>query len=157
MYNMRIILKFRLALVKIFMNGEKNIYKTYQREILIGFLRSRADTEFSAEEITQALCGKEIGKSTIYRLLSGLCRTGEIVRTSGNGKKVFYRYIDRTRKCDAHFHLKCNRCGRIIHLECELMEELAAHIAGEHGFRPDPGTTIISGICCECEKKENEK
>ena len=137
------------------MNNEKNVYKTSQREILLDFLRSHPDEEFSTEEITSALCGQSIGKSTVYRLISKLCGDGEILRTTGGGKKVFYRYIDKTHACDEHFHLKCRDCGKIIHLDCELMEKLAEHIAGEHGFKLDPKSTVINGVCAECEKKEN--
>ena len=136
------------------MKNEKNVYKTSQREILLDFLRSHPDEEFSTEEITSALCGQSIGKSTVYRLISKLCGDGEILRTTGGGKKVFYRYIDKTHACDEHFHLKCRDCGKIIHLDCELMEKLAEHIAGEHGFKLDPKSTVINGVCAECEKKE---
>ncbi len=74
------------------MKDGKNIYRTSQREILLDFLRSHPDEEFSTEEITNALCGNAIGKSTVYRLISKLCDDGDILRTSVSGKKVLYRY-----------------------------------------------------------------
>ncbi|MBO5006994.1 MAG: transcriptional repressor [Clostridia bacterium] len=135
------------------MKNEKNIYKTSQREILLGFLRSHPDEDFSTEQITEALSGREIGKSTVYRLISKLCDDGQILRTSAGGKKVLYRYIDKTHACDSHFHLKCRDCGKILHLDCELMEKFCEHIAGEHGFKLDPRSTVINGICAECENK----
>ena len=137
------------------MKNEKNIYRTSQREILLSFLRSHPDEEFSIEQITEALSGRDIGKSTVYRLISRLCEDGQILRTSVGGRKVLYRYIDKTHECDRHFHLKCRDCGKILHLDCELMEEFCEHIAGEHGFKLDPRSTVINGICAECEKKEN--
>lgn len=136
------------------MKNEKNIYRTSQREILLSFLRSHPDEELSAEQITDALCGTQIGKSTVYRLISRLCAEGEILRTAGEGKKVFYRYIDKKNACDLHFHLKCRDCGRIIHLECPRMEEFCKHIAQSHGFKLDPRSTVINGICEKCERKE---
>ncbi|MBQ7291509.1 MAG: transcriptional repressor [Clostridia bacterium] len=138
------------------MKNEKNIYKTSQRELLLDFLRSHPDEEFSTEEITGALCGKAIGKSTVYRLISKLCEDGDVLRTRGaGGKKILYRYIDKSHACDEHFHLKCRDCGKIIHLDCDFMAELEGHIAGAHGFRLDPKSTVINGICAECEKKES--
>ena len=140
------------------MKNEKNVYKTSQREILLGFLREHRDEEFSTEEITCALEGKSIGKSTVYRLISKLCEDGDVLRTRGeNGKKILYRYIDKAHECDAHFHLKCRGCGKIIHLDCDFMEELKKHIAGEHGFRPDPRSTVINGVCAECEERERKE
>ena len=117
------------------MKNEKNIYKTSQRELLLDFLRSHPDEEFSTEEITGALCGKAIGKSTVYRLISKLCKHD-------------------TTECIEH---KCKKadCGKIIHLNCDFMAELEGHIAGAHGFRLDPKSTVINGICAECEKKES--
>ena len=152
-YNMRIILILWCA-----MKNEKNIYKTSQSEILLGFLRAHPDEEFSTEEITSALAGQAIGKSTVYRLISKLCEHGEILRTRGeNGKKILYRYIDKAHDCDGHFHLKCRDCGKLIHLDCELMDELKNHIAGEHGFRLDAKSTVINGVCAECEEREAEE
>lgn len=140
------------------MKNERNVYKTSQREILLDFLRSHPDEEFTTEAITEALSGEAIGKSTIYRLISKLCDDGDILRTRGiNGKRTLYRYIDRTHECDAHFHLKCRDCGKIIHLDCEFMEELGRHIAGEHGFILDPKSTVINGVCAQCEKGDNLK
>ena len=98
------------------------------------------------------------GKSTVYRLISKLCEDGDVLRTRGeNGKKILYRYIDKAHECDAHFHLKCRGCGKIIHLDCDFMEELKKHIAGEHGFRPDPRSTVINGVCAECEERERKE
>ena len=152
-YNMRIILKLRCT-----MKNEKSIYKTSQSEILLSFLRAHPDEEFSTEEITVALAGEAIGKSTVYRLISKLCERGEILRTRGeNGKKILYRYIDKSHDCDEHFHLKCRDCGKIIHLDCGLMDELKTHIAGEHGFRLDARSTVINGVCAECEEREREE
>ena len=88
------------------MKNEKNVYKTSQRDLLLDFLRSHPDEEFSTDEITGALCGRAIGKSTVYRLISKLCEEGDILRTRGeDGKKILYRYIDKSNFCDEHFHL----------------------------------------------------
>lgn len=138
------------------MKNEKNVYKTSQREILLDFLSAHPDKEFTIEQITDAICGDAIGKSTVYRIISRLCDDGDILRTRGaGGKKILYRYIDKVNECHAHFHLKCLGCGKLIHLDCDFMDELGKHIAGEHGFRLDPRSTVINGICAECENKEN--
>ena len=136
------------------MKNEKNIYHTSQKEILIRFFCSHPDEDFSTDQIMDALCGENIGKSTVYRLISRLCDDGRILRTAGSGKKVYYRYIDEEKACDQHFHLKCRDCGRIIHLECHHIEEFCEHIAGSHGFKLDPRYTVINGICEKCDKKE---
>ena len=71
------------------MKNEKNIYKTSQREILLGFFRAHPDEEFSTEDVTCALAGEAIGKSTVYRLISKLCEDGDILRSRGIDGKIF--------------------------------------------------------------------
>ena len=138
------------------MKNEKNVYRTSQREILLDFLSAHPDKEFTVDQITEAICGDAIGKSTVYRIISRLCDDGDILRTRGaGGKKILYRSIDKVNECHAHFHLKCLNCGKLIHLDCDFMDELGRHIAGEHGFRLDPRSTVINGVCAECEKREN--
>jgi Fur family ferric uptake transcriptional regulator len=138
------------------MKNEKSSYRTNQKNILIDFLRSNPDKEFSTDQIAEVICGKGIGKSTVYRLISKLCDDGEILRThADNGKKSLYRYIDKDHSCDEHFHLKCRDCGKIIHLECGLVKELGKHIEAEHGFHLDIRSTVINGVCEDCERKEN--
>ncbi|MGN1095992.1 MAG: Fur family transcriptional regulator [Eubacteriales bacterium] len=138
------------------MKNEKNIYNTAQRELLTEFLALHRDEELSTDDITEAICGDAIGKSTVYRLISKLCEDGEVIRTRGKGgKRILYRYIDKSHACDMHFHLKCRECGKIIHLECNHMDELAGHIAKEHGFILDPKSTVIYGMCRECLEKED--
>ena len=134
-------------------------YATEQKRILKRLLENNCDRAYTIDELMQKLerdgSARSLGKSTVYRLISKLCAHGEILRTRGeNGKRILYRYIDKAHDCDAHFHLKCRDCGKIIHLDCGLMDELKTHIAGEHGFRLDARSTVINGVCAECEEKE---
>ena len=51
---------------------------------------------------------------------------------------------------DACYHLKCEKCGRLIHLSCDEMGCMGSHLLTEHGFKLDPRRTVFYGLCSEC-------
>ena len=63
---------------------------------------------------------------------------------------ALYQY-NRKGECDRHFHLKCLACGKIIHLDCELMHSISDHIAKDHSFAVDISRTVIYGCCANCQ------
>jgi Fur family ferric uptake transcriptional regulator len=46
--------------------------------------------------------------------------------------------------------LKCNVCGRLIHVECSELSKISLHIEEHHGFVLDPSKTVFYGICENC-------
>ena len=48
------------------------------------------------------------------------------------------------------FHCKCEKCGKLIHLHCEELQEIQSHLLGEHGFQLDPRRTVLYGLCEGC-------
>ena len=59
--------------------------------------------------------------------------------------------------CRHHFHLKCTECGTLFHLNCDHLQEIAAHVASEHGFCIDPARTVFYGICADCAVLNEQK
>lgn len=95
-----------------------------------------------------------LSEATVYRLLSKLSEE-EILKAfvSADDTGTLYRY-NGTDECDSHFHLKCEKCGKLFHTECELLKGLQDHIFTDHGFSVDNSKTVFYGICKEC-KTEN--
>jgi hypothetical protein len=52
---------------------------------------------------------------------------------------------------------KCEKCGRLIHLHCDEIEELCAHMKNEHHFILNPARTVFYGICESCAKGETAR
>ena len=50
--------------------------------------------------------------------------------------------------------IKCIKCGKIVHLDCDFMDELKEHLYRDHGFRLQCSGDMLHGICQDCEKKE---
>ena len=130
-------------------------YQTEQKKRLLSYMEAHRQTQYSAEELSELLRaddGKAPGKSTVYRLVSELAEEGVLRRfgkSSGSGWTYQYHSAPG---CADHLHLKCEKCGALLHLECGLSEELLSHIANEHGFTVDNGKTVLFGLCADCRK-----
>ena len=132
----------------------KQEYNTKQKLILSEFLKSNRNRQFSINEIARAVSGEGIGKSTVYRNMSQLLRSGDIRRFSGrDGKQVLYQYVGNDHDCNGHFHLKCNECGLLLHVGCESVMGIRDHISAHHDFSVDIGNTVFYGLCGDCRRK----
>ena len=65
-------------------------------------------------------------------------------------QRVHGRGVPKGRDCSKHYHLKCNTCGKLIHLDCEIMATFTTHMENEHGFAIDLERTLLYGICVDC-------
>lgn len=137
---------------------EQKTYKTRQRSQVLECLFRNRDKHMTADEILDNLKEKntEIGKSTVYRALDKLTEEGKVRKyISDEGKSACYQYIDENGGCTEHFHLKCTKCGKLIHLKCDFLSDIEQHVFEEHKFTVDNTKTVLYGICeeCNCERK----
>jgi len=130
-------------------------YKTRQREALTKYLQKNFGRHVTVSGISEHFrdAGEPISLATIYRFLSSMTASGMVRKYTVEGVgSACYEYIgQRGGQTDAGtFHLKCEQCGRLIHLQCALLKETGLHIRDEHGFRIDPGRTVLYGVCGSC-------
>ena len=134
-------------------------YMTSQKKTILDYLILHKEHHYSVEELIDALAsdGTKLPKSTVYRQIAQLLDDGVLRRFEAPGEKSFvYQYAAGV-DCEHHFHLKCTRCGRLIHMECVELEAVRRHIQEEHGFLIG-GSSIIYGICSDCTAEtEREK
>lgn len=128
-------------------------YKTKQRELIAGFFRKNTDRQFSINDISDKFYSI-IGKSTVYREVSRLADDGFIRKYPDSEGGFFYQYAGE--HCHEHFHLRCISCGKIVHLDCHMMNGVCEHISDEHDFEIDMSRTVLYGLCGDC-KGENKK
>ena len=127
-------------------------YDTKAKSALSEFLRKNADRQFTAEELADIM-SKSAGKSTVYRLLARLCDEGEIRRLPREGERGSYYQAIPDETCLGHLHLKCPKCGLLVHLEDAESRRIAA-IALENGFAIDTKLTMLYGLCAACRGAE---
>ena len=126
----------------------KENYNTEQRKLIKEFLVSNKERFINVQEILDYMKNKNepVGETTIYRFLN-LLEKNDCVRTEIRNHTKYYQYISND--CMTHFHLKCKKCGKTIHLECNTFEEVNKHIKDKHKFDLDHNT-IIYGTCNKC-------
>ena len=131
-------------------------YNTKQKAAIISAIKSMEDKHFTIDNICDALSSNDerVGRTTVYRYLEKLSDDG-IVRKFAmpQGESTCYQYVGEHTHCDEHFHLKCEKCGDLIHMQCDELNGIAAHIKSHHGFQLNPLKTVIYGVCEGCASK----
>lgn len=136
-----------------------NGYATVSRKKILDFLKQSSERTVTAAEISAYLKEQdsEVNITTIYRYLDKLEREGTVMKyVAEKGSQAGYQYVELGHRCEEHLHLKCMECGRIIHLECAFMEEIAEHIRRDHGFLLQCKNSILFGTCGECRQREGK-
>ena len=103
--------------------------------------------------------GSRVGAATVYRNLELLTGEGVIRKyETGTGGAACYQLVAGIEEdCAHHYHLKCISCGKLIHLDCETLDELRAHIMEHHDFDIDVTRLVLYGYCTECRRLKHVK
>ncbi|MCQ2504206.1 MAG: transcriptional repressor [Saccharofermentans sp.] len=130
-------------------------YKTKHKEELLSYLKSIPGKHVTAGDICTSMKagGSSIGTATVYRQLENLVSEGLINKyVLEEGMSACYEYIpEHDHLCREHcYHLKCESCGKLIHMECDEVEGLMTHISAHHGFCVNAKRTVFYGTCEEC-------
>lgn len=138
------------------MRGE---YSTRQKRLMMSFLKQHDLEPYSVDELVFEMQeqGEKIGRSTAYRYLEQLTEQGSVRKYQNARGVTQYQHVADASACDGHFHMMCKKCGRLLHVDCELMQSLAEHIYSDHSFRLDPRETVLMGICVRCGAGEGEE
>ena len=132
-------------------------YQTKQMKELRDYLAATAGKHATVRDICRHFdqIGHPLGTATVYRNLEKLIDEGLVTRyTAGPSGSACFEYTGGKENCcrPLCYHLKCQRCGRLIHLECEEMEKLSAHVLADHDFELDWTRTVFYGLCGDCRK-----
>ncbi len=128
------------------------IYRTRQYEDIVRCLQSRASHHLTAAQVTDLLHseGNAIGAATVYRHLERLVQEGAARKyVTGQGAPACYQYAGDA-PCGEHYHLRCVICGKLIHLDCEVLRDISDHIRQHHNFEIDATKTVFYGRCADC-------
>ena len=128
-------------------------YKTKQRANILEYLKENTGKHVTADEIINYFKKTEnpIGKSTVYRCIDSLVEENIIRKyISEEGKSACFQYIENQEECTKHYHMKCVKCGKLIHLDCNEIAIIQNHILQKHNFKIDVCKTILYGTCKEC-------
>jgi len=128
-------------------------YKTKQKNLILVCLAALGDEHVTPVQIFERLRqeGTPVGLATVYRHLDRLAEEGRVKKyVIGGVSGACYQYVRESGECACHFHLKCEACGRLIHLKCSALEETMRHVSAGHNFQVNFNTTVIYGLCENC-------
>ena len=126
-------------------------YSTGKKELIIELLSQNSDRSYTIEEISDTVTFDGKGKSTVYRLISELVQDGILRRLSdGRTRHCTYQYVGGEH-CHKHMHLKCNGCGKLIHLDEGTTRAFEKKILTLGGFCIEEGS-FLYGKCKECKE-----
>lgn len=103
----------------------------------------------TADEIYE-LINKEhpnISKATVYRNLNALSDEGKIRKIEIPSGADCFDHIS-----DKHYHIKCEKCGRIFDVDMDIINGLEKNIKDKHGFEFNDYDILFRGICPNCQK-----
>lgn len=128
-------------------------YVTEQRQRMLAFLKANKDRQFSVEELAKQLCGANtVSVSAIYRNINAMVEAGLVSRFPAPGSRKFlYQYIGES-DCMQHFHLKCEKCGQLFHLDNDAVEDILRAAMQQNAFRINKKKTVLYGACETCEE-----
>ncbi len=123
---------------------------TVQREAVLNTLLEHKNLHMSSEDIYTVLRAKypDIGQATVYRALLLLEKMHLIRKTDLQDGCTRYELCDN--KGHAHHHLICSRCGAVIDMEDDLLEELENQIYVKKHFTVENHSVKFFGCCEKC-------
>lgn len=128
-------------------------YNTKTRQLILDYLIRNQEHAVSASNILVHLeqQGASPNPTTVYRYLDRLAGEHRIMKyVADKGERAVFQYVDEGQHCREHLHLKCVRCGQILHLDCHFMDEVREHLEAEHGFQLQCEGSILHGVCRKC-------
>lgn len=135
-------------------------YATEQKKMLLDFLRSNCENAYTVDRLVADMkeaYGETVpGKSTVYRLMTRLVEEGTVKRfVKGHSRQFLYQIVAGDH-CHSHLHLKCIGCGRLIHLDERVSDELLDRVRACSNFSVSEEETVLFGACGDCNQTKHK-
>ncbi|WP_035290812.1 Fur family transcriptional regulator [Clostridium sp. KNHs214] len=124
---------------------------TPQRRAIVSTIIENEGKHLTAEEIYDLVkedC-PEIGLATVYRtvqLLEQLCVVSKLELDDGCGR---YELVHENEN-HKHHHLICTKCGKVIEVKDDLLEDLENKIEETYKFKIYDHSLKFYGLCRNC-------
>jgi Fe2+ or Zn2+ uptake regulation protein len=121
---------------------------TPQRQLILQTLREAGGRHMTADEVWRAVSEQyaTLNRSTVYRVLETLTGIGLVRQTRLGGDTAQFELESD----DAHHHLVCVRCKRMVEISAEDVAPLARRLLDRHGYHVGASVLTVEGICAEC-------
>ena len=138
---------------------QKARYQTKQMAELLTYLKSVKGSHVTVHDICTYFesRGITVGMTTVYRNLERMVQEGIAAKYTVEGSpSACFEYIEDRGPCaePSCYHCKCEKCGKLIHLQCSELGGIDRHLSSDHGFKMDTMRTVFYGICAQCQEAE---
>lgn len=132
---------------------DKGYKLTTQRRVILDVILENQGNHLSPEEIYDKVRSEypEIGLATVYRTLQILEQQNIISKLNFNDGCSRYEINSNTGD-HHHHHLICMKCGKVIEVKLDLLENLEMEIEKEGKFKIVDHNVKFFGYCSECQK-----
>ncbi|HLR34856.1 MAG TPA: Fur family transcriptional regulator [Tissierellales bacterium] len=133
---------------------KKEGYKlTTQRRAILNVMLDNEDDHLSPEEIYDIVKKRypEIGLATVYRTLQLFEQLDIIYKLNFDDGCSRYE-LNYDSGDHHHHHLICLKCGKVIEVKLDLLENLEIEIEKEGKFKITDHNVKFFGYCSECQK-----
>ncbi len=140
-------------------NDQQKKYRTKSKDAIMTYLEMHTEHSFSAYDVNAYMQEKgiQVNLTTIYRNLDKLTESGEVLKyKTAEDECCRYQCAKPHAHCHEHIHMQCRACGKILHLECEFMEEIIRHLYDHHRFTLECVGSVLMGMCESCQKQNQQ-
>jgi Fur family ferric uptake transcriptional regulator len=119
-----------------------------RRAVIAALAASRESSHLTPDQVVTAVAELDatVHRASVYRALEVLSTLGVVQHVHlGHGTTAYHLAAPHE-----HLHAHCVRCDRVIDLPGSLLDDVARHVADEHGFVLDPAHVALSGTCAAC-------
>lgn len=93
-----------------------------------------------------------VNQSTVYRSLERLVKAGKVsISDMGTGSEVY-----ELAEGDRHHHLVCEKCGAILTISHEDVDDFFSRLEKEKNFKILTNHLVLFGICKDCQNAEKQ-
>ncbi len=125
---------------------------THRREAVLRVLLENKTKHLSAEEVYNLVKAREpdVGLATVYRTLELLLEFGIICCMDFGDGRMRYECIDTENEGHHHHHVICLKCGKIMEVDEDLLDELEMRVSKKFSFKILDHQLKIFGYCKDC-------
>lgn len=124
---------------------------TRSRAAVITALGEHPRQHLTVEDVHRAAAVSDpaIHLSSVYRTLETLCHLGAVQHVHlGHGATAYHLSAIH----GTHLHAQCARCGVVVDLPGDLLDDVAARLAADLRFTLDATHVALSGLCADCQE-----
>ncbi len=123
---------------------------TKQKNEILKFLENNKNKHLLIKEIKENI-DEKIGTTTVYRVIKELVEEGTIIKKPLENTQGFcYEYKDKNKECLNHYHLICEECNSLTHIESDLVLKACKREEKNLNLKINFEKLVLYGKCKEC-------